>query len=346
MPKASLLSDEDRDQLLKEMAFGIPMEELTNKYHLKPIQIEYQRGNNSSLYNFYVDYFCIKPEILEWEESDLFRFILNILYDKVKKVSYKDYEYKGKLYKVYELIPEVNRILTREGLPTIALGQPVRIRYTNRRMADQQIDKSEMPDIIRKMKLHYTNIFKNKKEFKKFHLVDALNQKKRVNWKYQLSCNTGAEDLACLRCWYRLWTEGKNRQKGGKISDMHILLKYLYEHNLLENNYFDILPSNNPKSFKILELKKDFNKSDRFMFNGFQYMEKLETFINRYCIGLPLQYLPVCINLALNTDKKVIDKLDMSIKRNLVSYFSFFEDLTEVDENITLDEICNFLERA
>ena len=81
MPKASLLTDDLRDQLLKELAFGIPISDLAVKYDLKPMQIEYQRGNNSQLYNFYMDFFCIKDEILDWETSDTFRFVLNLLYN-------------------------------------------------------------------------------------------------------------------------------------------------------------------------------------------------------------------------------------------------------------------------
>lgn len=347
MPKASLLNDDDRDQLLKELAFGIPIYDLTQKYNLKPMQIEYQRGNNSALYNFYVDYFCIKPEILEWEESDLYRFILNILYGKVRKVNYKFYEYKGKLYKVHELIPEVNKILEREGLPLIGLGKPVRVRYTNKRTADQQIDKSDLPEIIRKMKLDYAVVVK-KSGIKKVNIIDGLlKERKRINWKFQLISETGDEDLPCLRCWYRLWTEGKNRQRGGKRSEMSYLLRFLDKHGLLENNYFDIHPSTNEKYYKVLTLKPGVTKTKKFTFNGFAYMKKIESFINKFCLGLPLEALPVCFELALKSEDSVIKKNSKTLKKDLASYFNMCDEFPlpdEVVDELTIERLCEIIE--
>lgn len=346
MPKASLLTEDQRDQLLKEMAFGIPITELSVKYNLKPIQIEYQRGNNSKLYNMYVDFFCVKDEILDWETGDTFRFVLNLLYDKVKPHGYRRYLYKGKEYTAYDLIPEANKLLAREGLPLIEMGKPVRVRYTTKRSADQQINKSDMPDIIRKMNLFYDAPIPP--DSLKVNIIDGLlHSTKRVNWKSDIISTTGVEDLPCLRIWYRLWSEGKDLPRGGKVSDMNYLLKFLYKHDLLQNNYFDIKPSKNSRSFCDLELKDGVTKNLKFEFNGFKYIKQIESFINTFCLGMPLETINLCFELALKTDRKNYKEMKSTFKKELVKYCEMFEEWPLSDEvlnTVTCEEIHKTIE--
>lgn len=340
MPKASLLTDDLRDQLLKELAFGIPISDLAVKYDLKPMQIEYQRGNNSQLYNFYMDFFCIKDEILDWETSDTFRFVLNLLYNKITPNGYRHYLYKGKSYTAYDLIPEANKVLEREGLPLIDIRKPVRVRYTAKRSADQQVDKTEMPEIIRKVKLYYDGPALS--ERKQVNLIDGLlYSNKRVNWKTDVISETGKQDLPCIRIWYRLWTEGKNLPRGGKISYMNYLLKFMSKHDLLKNNMFNILPSKSPKMFALLELKSGVTRYTKFEFNGFQYVKRIENFINSYCLGLPLKMIPLCYELALKTEPKHIKELNCDLKQYLSDYCSLLEDVPSDEEmkEITVDKI-------
>ena len=341
MPKASLLTEDQRDQLLKEMAFGIPISELSVKYDLKPIQIEYQRGNNSSLYNLYVDFFCVKEEILEWEESDTFRFVLNLLYPRVKKVDYKHYRYKGKLYKVFDLIPEANKVLAREGLPLIKDSECVRVRYTAKRSADQQIDKTGMPNIIRKLRLFCDTPLVSK-DIKTDFINGLLKLSKRVNWRTEVAPNSDKDCLPEIRAWYRLWTEGKDTPRGGKTSDLNILLQTLYKHDLLQNNFFDIEKLPSGKSFAKLSLKEDADLSAKFEFNGFKYIKQIETFINSFCLGLSLNNITMCFELALNSDVNKIKVQYPDFKKELSKFCDLIEDCSS--EDFTKEEItCKFI---
>lgn len=338
MPKASLLTDDQRDQLLKEMAFGIPISELSVKYNLKPIQIEYQRGNNSKLYNMYVDFFCIKDEILDWETGDTFRFVLNLLYGKVKPCGYHRYLYKGKTYSAYELIPEANKVLAREELPLIDINKPVRIRYTTKRSADQQIDKSDMPDIIRKLNLYYDEA--NPDDTMKIDLINGLlNSKKRVNWKTDIQSFSGDDNLPALRVWYRLWSEGNHVPRGGKVSDMNHLLKFLSKHDLLQNNYFNIKKNKTGKTFGHLELKPGVTKDLKFEFNGFKYIKQIESFINTFCLGLQLDCLELCLELALNTGKKIDKSIKTTFKKELNKFCEMLDEMS-LDDDYLKDLTC------
>ena len=287
-----------------------------------------------------MDFFCIKDEILDWETSDTFRFVLNLLYNKITPNGYRHYLYKGKSYTAYDLIPEANKVLEREGLPLIDIRKPVRVRYTAKRSADQQVDKTEMPEIIRKVKLYYDGPALS--ERKQVNLIDGLlYSNKRVNWKTDVISETGKQDLPCIRIWYRLWTEGKNLPRGGKISYMNYLLKFMSKHDLLKNNMFNILPSKSPKMFALLELKSGVNRYTKFEFNGFQYVKRIENFINSYCLGLPLKMIPLCYELALKTEPKHIKELNCDLKQYLSDYCSLLEDVPSDEETkeITVDKI-------
>ena len=122
---------------------------------------------------------------------------------------------------------------------------------------------------------------------------------------------------------------------------MNYLLKFMSKHDLLKNNMFNILPSKSPKMFALLELKSGVNRYTKFEFNGFQYVKRIENFINSYCLGLPLKMIPLCYELALKTEPKHIKELNCDLKQYLSDYCSLLEDVPSDEEmkEITVDKI-------
>lgn len=336
MPKTSLLTEDERDQLLKELAFGIPISELSAKYKLKPIQIEYQRGNNAALYNMYVDYFCIKPEIWDMEDSDLGRFILNILWGKVKPLGLAKYSYKGKIVSIYDLIDEVNKVLIRENLPTIKKGEPIRIRYTAKRSYNQQITKVDNSNCIKKF--NFLNVVASNKDCLQFNLIDALiNEKKKINWKTQLI--TKHDNLSEVCLWYRLFTEGKRKSKNSSLLEIPVILKFLYKHDLLENNYFNLVKN---KDAFVLTLKENVNEDIKFSFKGFEIFKDIESFINEYCLDLNLETLDFCLELAYKTSKEELLNYKGNLKKDLLKFCNLFDNWPIEDyviDNLTIEKV-------
>ena len=130
MSRVRLLSEDDKDQLLKELAFGFDMEFLADKYGITVSQLDHQRGNNSGLYNLYKEFFRIKPEIVQLGLTEFYQFIFNLLWDNLKIGDHGMYKYRGKVYnKMEDLVEPANKILARENLPTVKLGDRVNVRY-------------------------------------------------------------------------------------------------------------------------------------------------------------------------------------------------------------------------
>lgn len=130
MSRVRLLSDENKDQMLKELAFGFDQKFLAEKYGITVSQLTHQRINNSGLYNIYREFFKIKPEIVQLGVTEFYQFILNLLWDHLEIVNESTYKYRGKIYyRISDLIEPANRVLMREGLPTVKFGDKVNVRY-------------------------------------------------------------------------------------------------------------------------------------------------------------------------------------------------------------------------
>lgn len=130
MSRIGLLSEEDKDQLLKELAFGFDQKYLAEKYGITVNQLFHQKINNSSLFNIYRNFFRIKPEIVQLGLTEFYQFILNLLWDHLEILGESKYKYRGKIYyRIDDLIEPANRVLEREGLPTVKIGDKVNVKY-------------------------------------------------------------------------------------------------------------------------------------------------------------------------------------------------------------------------
>lgn len=334
MPKASLLTEDDRDQLLKEMAFGIPLKELSEKFNLKPIQIEYQRGNNSALYNMYLDYFCIKEEIVMMELPELYQFVLNILWDKIKVMSNGRYLYKNKLYKITELIPFANEILKREGLPLVEIGKPVRVRYSSKRDVCQQINKIEILEVIEKFNSiveTMSHISSNNLK-RKPNILEVLSgvKFKRVNWK---NCIVVEEEqevyLPLLKLWYRILTEGRSRPRGRPLGELNVLFDILNSFNMLSSNWSEITLNEKGE----VHFSYTGKISEPFEFKGFSICKRVENFINTYGIGADYKFFPILCHVGARLDEEFIKNNDDVIR-------NFIDTLFEKDEEY-ISELLN-----
>ena len=329
MPKASLLNEEDRDQLLKEMAYGIPIQELSKKYGLRPIQIEYQRGNNSALYNLYLDYFCIKEEIVMMDLPELYQFVLNILWDKITVQPNGRYLYKGNLYRANELIPFANEILKREDLPLIEVGKPVRVRYSTKRETSPSVcqdlsEPIECFDFVIETLANEQNS-DNTSDSRKQFIEDCFYEKaKKVSWKSGIIfTDEQASDIPMIKLWYRILTDGQVRSRDRIMTEANIVFDILKRLNLLSSSWVEVYFSE--KRYALYKFTDNVPFTKPFEFYGYEVCKKIDEFVNKYGTELPKRCLYILCNLGALLTKDFIQKNEKLIK-------SFIKSLLDKDD--------------
>lgn len=345
MAKVSLLTDEDRDQLLKEMAYGIPLKELSEKFNLRPIQVEYQRGNNSAIYNMYLDFFCIKEEIINMELPELYQFVLNILWNKIKVVGNSRYLYKKKLYRLNELIPFANEILKRENLPLVEIGKPVKVRYSSKRDSSQQINRADLMDSIKKIKcisetLSNKDIAEGPPSDKRKRIEDILSRRgKRVNWKNGIIVSEDKiPELPMIKLWYRIITEGKSRPRGHPLDELNNIYDVLYSLNLLSSNWLTI--STDKRGELVYTLNRP--TTEKFEFYGFPICKRIEEFIDEFGIDVEYRFLTILCHLGARISREFRennkDKIDNFLTVLFNSDDEYLERITDLILVRKLDE--------
>lgn len=323
MPKASLLNEEDRDQLLKEMAYGIPIQELSKKYGLRPIQIEYQRGNNSALYNLYLDYFCIKEEIVMMDLPELYQFVLNILWDKITVKPNGRYLYKGNLYRADELIPFANEVLKREDLPLIKIGEPVRVRYSTKReiTPSQSQDLSQPIDcfsfVIETLANEQNS--DNTSESRKQFIEDCFYEKaKKVSWKSGIIFTEEQEkDIPIIKLWYRILTDGQVRSRDKIMTEANIVFNILKRLDLLSSSWVKVYFGE--KRYALYQFTDDVPFTKPFEFYGYETCRKIDEFVNKYGTESAKRCLYILCNLGALLSEDYISKHEDLIKSFIAS---------------------------
>lgn len=304
MPKASLLDEDERDQLLKEMAYGIPVEELAKKFGLKPIQVEYQRGNNSALYNMYLDFFSIKEEIIMMELPEIYQFVLNLLWDKIKVLPNCRYEYKGKQYKIHELIPFANKILEREGLPLVELGKPVRVRYS---LKKPEVVPRESIRMIKRMKFISETLGYKTTELdsRALPILELLKHRARkVSWKDGIIVDPKLSKFeGDIKLWYRILIEGRNRVRANQMTEVGCVFRVLNSLHLLSSNLSKVRVEGERCDLIFSDTLKIL--PDTFEFGGYSICRRIENFIDTYGVGADQKFLLLFCHLGARINDSV-----------------------------------------
>ena len=328
MPKASLLNEDERDQLLKEMAFGIPTEELAKKFGLKPIQVEYQRGNNSSLYNMYLDYFSIKEEIIMMELPEIYQFVLNLLWSNLKVLPNSRYQYKGGIYRIHELIPFANKILEREGLPLVELGKPVRVRYSVKK---PEVVPKENIRMIKRMKFisETINYKPESMDPRALPILELLKHRARkVSWKDGIIVDKKlAKYEGDIRLWYRILIEGRNRVRANQMTEVGCVFRVLNSLHLLSSNLSKVKVEGDRCDLVFSDTLTQL--PDSFEFEGYKICKKIEQFIDTYGVGADQKFLLLFCHLGARLNESAT-KEDIKI---------LIEEILDKDQDYIDDKI-------